>query len=165
VYRKIALVAGIGVLLWLPQYAEGFFLQTGLFCIAAAIAAIGLTLLVGITGQLSLAHAFFIAVGAYGYCYLAADAPDPALAATQPSGLGLPPILAMIGATLLAGLAGARFSPIASCSTRATSRAASTAATPCRSRCSASPSPTPTRTTSRSSASPTASSSGSGTSA
>ena len=40
---------------------------------AAAIAAIGLTLLVGITGQLSLAHAFFVAVGAYGYCYLAGD--------------------------------------------------------------------------------------------
>jgi branched-chain amino acid transport system permease protein len=112
--KKIALlVLGVGVLLWLPQYAEGFFLQTGLFAMAAAIAAIGLTLLVGVTGQLSLAHAFFVAVGAYGYCYLASDAPDAALAATQPSGLGLPPILAMIGATLLAGLAGALFSPIA----------------------------------------------------
>ena len=41
--------------------------------------AIGLTLLVGITGQLSLAHAFFVAVGAYGYCYLAGETPDPAL--------------------------------------------------------------------------------------
>jgi branched-chain amino acid transport system permease protein len=113
VFKKLAIVAGIGVLLWLPQYVEGFFLQTALFCMAAAIAAIGLTLLVGITGQLSLAHAFFIAVGAYGYCYLAADAPDKALAATQPGGLGWPPILAMIGGTLLAGLAGALFSPIA----------------------------------------------------
>ena len=109
-----ALIAGVVLLLlWLPLYAGGFFLQTGLFAMAAAIAAIGLTLLVGITGQLSLAHAFFIAVGAYGYCYLAAEPPDPALAASQPSGLGLPPVVAMIGASLLAGVAGALFSPIA----------------------------------------------------
>jgi len=33
-----------GVLLWLPQYAEGFWLQTGLFAMSAAIGAIGLTL-------------------------------------------------------------------------------------------------------------------------
>jgi branched-chain amino acid transport system permease protein len=100
-------------LLWLPQYAEGFWLQTGLFAMSAAIGAIGLTLLVGVTGQLSLAHAFFVAIGAYGYCYLAGHAPPPGLADPPPSGLGLPTPLAMIGAVLLAGLAGALFSPIA----------------------------------------------------
>ena len=41
---------------------------------AAMIAAIGLSLLVGIAGQLSLAHAFFVAIGAYGYAYLAEQA-------------------------------------------------------------------------------------------
>ncbi len=111
--KRGGLLVGVGVLLWLPQYAEGFFLQTGLFAMAAAIAAIGLTLLVGVTGQLSLAHAFFVAVGAYGYCYLSAEPPTAALAATQPSGLGLPPIVAMILAPMLAGVAGALFSPIA----------------------------------------------------
>ena len=34
---------------------------------AAAIGAIGLNLLTGAAGQLSLGHAFFLAVGAYGY--------------------------------------------------------------------------------------------------
>ena len=110
--RRVALAIAVLVLLWLPQYLEGFWLQTGLFSMAAAIAAIGLTLLVGITGQLSLAHAFFVAVGAYGYSYLAGEAPDPALSG-QPTGLGLPPALALVGAVAVAGLAGALFSPIA----------------------------------------------------
>ena len=64
----------------------------------AIIAAIGLSILVGIAGQLSLAHAFFVAIGAYGYAYLADK---------------IPPVLAMVAAVLLAGLAGALFSPIA----------------------------------------------------
>jgi len=109
---RLGWVAAAGVLLWLPQYAEGFWLQTGLFAMSAAIAAIGLTLLVGITGQLSLGHAFFIAVGAYGYCYLAGSSEDLG-AISAPGGLGLPTVVAMIGAVLLAGLAGALFSPIA----------------------------------------------------
>jgi branched-chain amino acid transport system permease protein len=108
--QRGALVSAVVVLLVIPYFAEGFWLQTGLFCMAAAIAAIGLTLLVGVTGQLSLAHAFFMAVGAYGYCYLAGG---EGVGVDAPSGLGLPPLLAMIGAVALAGLAGALFSPIA----------------------------------------------------
>jgi branched-chain amino acid transport system permease protein len=109
---RVAVAALVVFLLWLPQYAEGFWLQTGLFAMSAAIGAIGLTLLVGVTGQLSLAHAFFIAVGAYGYCYLAGGAAPPG-AASAPSGADLPPVVAAIGAVLLAGVAGALFSPIA----------------------------------------------------
>src|SRR3954465_15938822 len=89
-------------------------MQTGLFAMSAAIGAIGLTLLVGTTGQLSLASAFFVGIGAYGYCYFAGEkcgAGGTPLGA--PRGLGLPPLLAGILAGLLAGLAGAAFSPIA----------------------------------------------------
>ena len=111
--RTILLVAFAALLLWLPQYLEGFWLQTGLFAMSAAIAAIGLTILVGITGQLSLAHAFFVAIGAYGYSYLAGEAPPKGLASPLPDGLGLPPWIALIGAVGIAGLAGALFSPIA----------------------------------------------------
>jgi len=82
-----------------PLSLNGFWLQTALFAMAAAIGAIGLTLLVGVAGQLSLAHAFFVAVGAYGYAALA--------------GAGLPTPLAAVGAVGLAGAAGALFSPIA----------------------------------------------------
>jgi branched-chain amino acid transport system permease protein len=110
--RRAGAIGAMVVLLIVPYFFEGFWLQTGLFAMAAAIAAIGLTLLVGVTGQLSLAHAFFVAVGAYTYSYLAGEPPDPALA-SQPSGLDLPTWLAMLGAVGLAGLAGALFSPIA----------------------------------------------------
>ena len=109
---RIAMVGLVAFLLWLPQYAEGFWLQTGLFAMSAAIGAIGLTLLVGVTGQLSLAHAFYIAVGAYGYCWLAGQAPPPGVT-SAPGGAGLPPVLAAIGAVIVAGIAGALFSPIA----------------------------------------------------
>ena len=97
---SVAIAALVLFLLWLPQFAGGFWLQTGLFAMSAAIGAIGLTLLVGVTGQLSLAHAFFVAVGAYGYCYLAGHAPEPGLSNPPPGGLGFPTWLAMIGAVL-----------------------------------------------------------------
>jgi len=111
-HRGTAAAAALIVLIALvPLYLEGFWLQTGLFVMAAIVGAIGLTLLVGRAGQLSLGHAFFVAVGAYGYCYLAGD---PAAGAEgDPAGLGLTPFLAAIGAVALAGGAGALFSPIA----------------------------------------------------
>jgi len=97
VYRALAAAAVIVVLAALPLYLESFWLQTALFAMAAMIAAIGLSLLVGIAGQLSLGHAFFVAIGAYGYAYLATRIPPP---------------LALLAAVALAGLAGALFSPI-----------------------------------------------------
>nr|WP_243761528.1 branched-chain amino acid ABC transporter permease [Streptomyces sp. YIM 98790] len=100
-------VAGSLILLALPFYLEAFWLRAGLFAMAAAIGAIGLNLLTGSTGQLSLGHSFFLAVGAYGYCVFAGD-PDGTTV-----GWGLPPLLAMVLAVLLAGVAGGVFSPIA----------------------------------------------------
>lgn len=105
--RRLALAAGLLVLLALPFYAGAFWLQAGLFAMAAAIGAIGLNLLTGSTGQLSLGHAFFLAVGAYGYAFLAGEGSDDL------TGLGLPTPLAAVLATGLAGLAGGLFSPIA----------------------------------------------------
>jgi branched-chain amino acid transport system permease protein len=90
---------------WLGQFWE----QTLLFAMAAMIGAIGLTLLVGTTGQLSLAHAFYAAVGAYGYCYFAGH---KTAGVESVAGLGLTPPLALVLAVLLAGVCGAAFSPI-----------------------------------------------------
>ena len=98
------------VLLITPLFLERFWMQAGLFAMAAAIGAIGLTILTGTTGQLSLAHAFFVAVGAYGYCYFAGG---ETLGVQSTAGLGLPPIVALVLAVLLAGVCGALFSPIA----------------------------------------------------
>jgi len=107
--RVAVAAAAMIVLAALPLYLESFWLQTALFSMGAIVAAIGLTLLVGIAGQLSLAHAFFVAVGAYGYAFLAGK---EVAGEDGPVGLGLPPLLALIGAVALAGVAGALFSPI-----------------------------------------------------
>ena len=98
------------LLLLAPLQLSEFWEQTGLFAMAAIIGAIGLTILTGTTGQLSLAHAFFLAVGAYGYCYFAGS--NGGVQVEKVSGLGLPPLLAMVLAVLLAGACGAAFSPI-----------------------------------------------------
>jgi branched-chain amino acid transport system permease protein len=77
----------------------------------AIVGAIGLNLLVGTTGQLSLAHAFFLAVGAISYVYVSGE--SGGIGIVKLGGLGLPPLVGMIVGVLLAGLAGLLFSPIA----------------------------------------------------
>ena len=54
-------------ILWLaaPWYVSDYWLDVLARCGLAAIGAIGLNLLTGSTGQISLGHAFFIGVGAY----------------------------------------------------------------------------------------------------
>lgn len=105
--RLAVLLAGLVA----PFYLDVFWLQVGVFAFAAMVAALGLNLLVGEAGQLSLAHSFFIAVGAYGYTLFASP--------TQPGGgggqvgWGLPPIVAVALAVITAGVAGLVFSPIA----------------------------------------------------
>ncbi|MEA2171481.1 MAG: branched-chain amino acid transport system permease protein [Solirubrobacteraceae bacterium] len=111
--RRAALGVFILALLLVPYQLDQFWISTGLFAMAAAIAAIGLTLLVGTTGQLSLGHAFFIMVGAYGYSYFAGDPPIKGFSSEQANGLQLNPILSLVLAVLAAGIAGAIFSPIA----------------------------------------------------
>ncbi|ACZ85980.1 branched-chain amino acid ABC transporter permease [Streptosporangium roseum] len=90
-----------------PFYLEGFWLQAGLFAMSAAVGAIGINLLTGATGQLSMGHAFFLAAGAYSYVYFASE-PGHGLA-----GLGLPTPVAAVLAVLTSGVAGGLFSPIA----------------------------------------------------
>jgi branched-chain amino acid transport system permease protein len=109
--KRIGTVPAVLVLLALPFYATGFWLQSGLFAMAAVIGAIGLGLLTGTTGQLSLGHAFFLAVGAYGYVWLSGS--SGGTGAARLTGLGLPPLLAFTLAVALAGLAGGLLSPIA----------------------------------------------------
>ncbi|MDQ3465745.1 MAG: branched-chain amino acid ABC transporter permease [Actinomycetota bacterium] len=106
--------SGLGIALLvlalvLPLYLDQSFLLMGLAVMASAIGAIGLNLLSGVTGQLSLAHAFFIAIGVYGYAYFSGSAGG---VATPYGGLELPPLLGAAMAVILAGLAGLAFSPI-----------------------------------------------------
>ena len=103
------ILGGLALLaaLLLPLLLNDFWLQTGLFVMAATVGAIGLTLLVGGAGQLSLGHAFFAALGAYTYAFTAGEQGGRA------AGLGLPPVLAIILGGIVAAAAGALFSPIA----------------------------------------------------
>src|SRR2546423_6358645 len=105
------------VVVWLallaaPLQLSEFWEQTGLFAMAAIIGAIGLTLLTGTTGQLSLAHAFFLAVGAYGYSYFAGTSTNIG-GGVIVHGAGLPPFLAMVLAGLLAPAPAAPCRPLA----------------------------------------------------
>ena len=131
---------------------------------AAAIGAVGLTLLVGVAGQLSLGHAAFAAIGAYVYVWATSDS-TPTLA-----GAGLPPVVGLVlavGAAALVGvrvLAGRRAGSVAStsgwppsawsswcgtcCSTSTGGRGVSPGARWSRSRSAASASATRTPTTS-----------------
>jgi branched-chain amino acid transport system permease protein len=109
--RPLLLAVVLVVMLALPLYVEEFWLRTGFAVFGAIVGAIGLNLLVGTTGQLSLAHAFFLAVGAVTYVFVSGESGGIGLA--DLSGLGWPPLVGMIAGVLMAGLAGLLFSPIA----------------------------------------------------
>src|SRR3954454_12838018 len=99
------------VLLIAPLYVQEFWLRTGFAVFGAIVGAIGLNLLVGTTGQLSLAHAFFLAVGAISYVYVSGE--SGGIGIVKLSALGWPPLIGMIVGVLLAGLARLLFRPVA----------------------------------------------------
>jgi branched-chain amino acid transport system permease protein len=103
----VPFAAGLALVLAVPFYLDAFWLQLGLFVFATAVAAIGLTLLLGQAGMLSLGHAFFIAVGAYGYTFFASEG------SADRVGLGLPALPSAVLAVALSGAVGLLFSPVA----------------------------------------------------
>ena len=105
---RLAVLVVIALLIVaVPLYLETFWLQLGMFVCVAMVGAVGLDLLTGLAGQLSLAHAFFIGIGAYGYVFFGGGAGDGLW------GLGLPPVLAALLAVATSAAAGAIFSPVA----------------------------------------------------
>ncbi len=84
------------------------YLKVAQYVLIGAVGGIGLTLLVGQAGQLSLAHPFFLLVGAVSYAVLAGD-PEESVDLVA---LGLPPVVAMIGAVVICGLVGLAFAPV-----------------------------------------------------
>lgn len=98
------------VLLALPILvgSQVAYLKVAQYILIGAVGGIGLTLLVGQAGQLSLAHPFFLLVGAVSYAVLSGDpAEDADLVA-----LGLPPVIGVIGAVVICGLIGLAFAPV-----------------------------------------------------
>jgi branched-chain amino acid transport system permease protein len=109
--RIAAWVALAVVLLALPLYIGPGLQSAGQYVMIGGVGAIGLTLVIGQAGQLSLAHAFFLLVGATAYAVLAGETEQAG--AEYVVGLGLPPLVAMIGAVVISGLAGLAVAPIA----------------------------------------------------
>lgn len=105
---RLVRAALLVLLVLAPLQLDAGLLQTGCLTMAAIVAAMGLTILVGAAGQLSLAHAFFLAVGAYSYAFYA----GPTSSAAAAKGLGLPTMVAMVLAVLTSGAVGLLFSPI-----------------------------------------------------
>lgn len=63
--RLSALGAAVVLALFVPFMVSGYWLSQFVFVLVVAIGALGLDVLTGRTGQISLGHAFFLAIGAY----------------------------------------------------------------------------------------------------
>ncbi|MEU6861575.1 branched-chain amino acid ABC transporter permease [Glycomyces sp. NPDC046736] len=82
---------------------RNYQLATAAACFAAVA---GLTVLVGLTGQLSLGHAVLMASGGYGFAFAASAATGPAILVLAAGLLGAVAVSGLLG--LLLGLAAAR---------------------------------------------------------
>ncbi len=104
-------VVGLAVLvliLMIPLFTSAAWLRVGEYVMIGAVAAIGLTMLTGHAGQLSLGTPFFMLLGGTTYATVAGDrGGDPDLVA-----LGLPPLIALVAAIVVCALAGLAFSPV-----------------------------------------------------
>lgn len=104
-YGTVALGA---LVVWAtPLFVTDPYLLVLNWIMVGAVGAIGLTMLIGQAGQLSLAHSFFVLTGGAAYAVLAAPQ-----SADEYFGLGLPSWIAAIGAVVITGALGAAFAPI-----------------------------------------------------
>ena len=103
----VLLALAMAALLLPPELLPADWLQIAAQGVVLAVAVAGYNLLFS-AGQLSLGHAFFMGLGGFTYAYCASDGTRTL------GGLGLPPLLALVIAVLVAGLAGLAFSPISS---------------------------------------------------
>ena len=108
IIATVLLLAGL-VLLPVPIGDQTGYLKLAQYVLIGVVGGIGLTLLVGQAGQLSLAHPFFLLVGAVSYAVLAGDPQESA----DLVGLGLPPLFAVLGAVVISGVFGLAFAPVA----------------------------------------------------
>ncbi len=111
ILRAAAWAALLLVLIALPLYVGPGLLSAGQYVMIGAVGAIGLTLVIGQAGQLSLAHAFFLLVGGTSYAVLAGETEQAG--SERIVGLGWPPLLAIVGAVAISALAGLAFAPVA----------------------------------------------------
>lgn len=105
-------LVGVGIILvvavLMPFVLEDNLLQTLALALAFAIGALGLNIVTGLAGQVSLGHAFFLGVGAYTAAAISGDPEGRSI------GFGITNILVWLPAAgLMAALAGVLIAPIA----------------------------------------------------
>jgi branched-chain amino acid transport system permease protein len=76
-YQKGLVVIVLAVAVFLPVASSNFFIHLINLCYLAAIGALGLMILTGYCGQISLGHAAFLAIGAYTTVILTLHANAP----------------------------------------------------------------------------------------
>ncbi|MFQ5947593.1 MAG: branched-chain amino acid ABC transporter permease [Acidimicrobiia bacterium] len=96
-----------------PLLATDFVLTVGISVVIAAIGALGLNLLSGFAGQISLGHAFFIAVGVFVGTTVASQPGTSTLSGVEFWGLGMPWWVAVIVGGLAAAAIGIVIGPTA----------------------------------------------------
>lgn len=100
-WAKVGLAAFVAGIALFPQLVTGdFWLSVANYAGIFAIGAIGLNLLTGFTGQVSLGHSFFLGIGAYTTVILGVHH-------------GLPLPLWLLGAAVVGGLIGLVIGPFA----------------------------------------------------
>jgi branched-chain amino acid transport system permease protein len=86
-WRKAGLLILLALYGWIPGAFSNYVLGVLTLCGVYAIGAIGLNLLTGYAGQVSLGHAFFFGAGGYAAAYLGAEKEWPLLAYLLAAGL------------------------------------------------------------------------------
>jgi branched-chain amino acid transport system permease protein len=107
--RALALL-GLIALSLVFLFGEDSWVSVLDYTMALAIAALGLNVLTGYAGQISLGIAFFMGIGAYTAAWLGGG---PALFPGQPSGLGLSFLIWLPASGITAAIAGALIGPTA----------------------------------------------------
>jgi len=105
--RNLTFALALGVAAFPLLVTSDAWLSVLLFVGATAIGALGLNLLTGFTGQVSLGHAFFLGLGAYTACYLG----NPT--GGDPAGRGLPLLVWLPAAAVVPALVGLAVGPAA----------------------------------------------------
>jgi branched-chain amino acid transport system permease protein len=105
--KRWSMIIGVALVAMLPLMLTDSWLQIFALAFAASIAAIGMNLVTGFAGQVSLGHAFFIGIGAYTAAALTGDVDGRQI------GFGMQWWLALPAAGLVAGLAGFIVAPLA----------------------------------------------------
>jgi len=106
--KRTALTVLLAVALALPFLLQDDLLQLLALGFVAGIGAIGLNIVTGYAGQVSLGHAFFLSIGAYTAAAISGDPEGRVI------GFGMTFLpLWLLAAGVLAGLAGFLFAPLA----------------------------------------------------